>query len=195
MSVAGVVLAAGGSTRLGRPKQLVDVGGEPLVRRSLRAVLAAGCQPVAVVLGANAERVAAATAGLGLVALKNDEWQEGIASSIRVAAAWAASIACDGLLVALCDQPHLTKEHVRGLLDAFAREGRRVGSAYNGMIGAPAVFARADLAALGELKGDRGAGRLLNGAGAPSVEWPAGAIDIDTDEDVATHLGRSGRPA
>jgi CTP:molybdopterin cytidylyltransferase MocA len=184
--VAGVVLAAGGSTRLGRPKQLVDVGGETLVRRSLRSVLASGCDPVALVVGADAERVATESLDLGPVILRNGDWREGIASSIRVAAAWAESLACEGLLLALCDQPHLKKGHLEGLLAAFAREKRRVGSAYDGAVGAPAVFARSDLHALGALSGDRGAGRLL--AGAPSVEWPEGAIDIDTEQDVSAHL-------
>ncbi len=186
MRVAGVVLAAGGSTRLGRPKQLVDVGGETLVRRSLRRVLASGCAPVGLVVGADAERVAAESLELGAVILRNDDWQEGIASSIRVAAAWAESTACEGLLLALCDQPHLSTEHLAGLLAAFARERRCVGSAYDGAVGAPAVFARSDLHALGALRGDRGAGRLL--AGGPSVEWPEGRIDIDTEQDVSVHL-------
>jgi xanthine dehydrogenase accessory factor len=184
--IAGVVLAAGGSTRLGRPKQLVEVDGETLVRRSLRRALGCGCDPVGLVVGADAERIAATSLDLGVVVLRNDEWQEGIASSIRVAAAWAESIVCDGLLLALCDQVHLTEVHLRNLLAAFAREKGCVGSAYNGTFGAPAVFARSDLHALGELKGDRGAGRLL--AGAPSVEWPQGALDIDTDQDVSAHL-------
>jgi xanthine dehydrogenase accessory factor len=185
--IAGVVLAAGGSTRLGRPKQLVEVDGESLVRRSLRSALGCGCDPVGLVVGANAERVAATSLELGVVVLQNDEWREGIASSIRVAAAWAESIPCDGLLLALCDQVHLTEVHLRNLLAAFGREKRRVGSAYNGTTGAPAVFARSDLHALCALEGDRGAGRLL--AGAASVEWPQGAIDIDTDQDVLAHLG------
>jgi CTP:molybdopterin cytidylyltransferase MocA len=186
--VAGVVLAAGGSARLGRPKQLVDVGGETLVRRSLRSVLASGCAPVALVVGADAERVATESQDLGAVLLRNDDWREGIASSIRAAAAWAESVACDGLLLALCDQPHLTSEHLAGLLAAFAREKRCVGSAYGGTIGAPAVFARSDLHALGALRGDRGAGKLLASAHATSVEWPQGAIDIDTEQDVSAHL-------
>ncbi len=186
MRIAGIVLAAGGSTRLGRPKQLVEVNGETLVARSLRGVLRCGCDPVGLVVGAEAEAIAETGLDLGVVVLRNDGWQEGIASSIRVAAAWAESVACDGLLLALCDQVHLTEVHLRNLVDAFAREERRVGSAYNGTIGAPAVFARSDLHALGELRGDRGAGRLL--AGAPSVEWPQGAIDVDTEEDVSAHL-------
>src|SRR5690349_1004766 len=80
---AAVILAAGGSQRMGRAKQLLQVGGGSLVRRAAEAALAAGCAPVAVVLGAQAEDVEAALRGCGAETVRNDDWERGIGTSIR----------------------------------------------------------------------------------------------------------------
>lgn len=180
VAVAGVVLAAGASRRLGRPKQVALLDGEALVRRAVRTLARSRCTRVAVVVGAHADATTAALADLDVAALPNPQWQEGIAASIRTAARWAASHGSAGLLLAVCDQPLLTTEHVDALLTAFRAERRPVGSAYAGIVGVPAVFGRASFAELLRLRGDRGAGALLrDGAGA--ITWPAGAEDVDTE--------------
>src|SRR5688500_9131574 len=79
------VLAAGASRRLGRPKQLVELGGEPLVRRVCRTAIAAGVGPVAVVLGCRRDETAPVVSDLQLKVLDNDAWGEGMASSVRIA--------------------------------------------------------------------------------------------------------------
>jgi len=187
-AIGGVVLAAGASRRLGRPKQLAEFGGETLVRLSVRTVSRSQCIAVAVVVGAHAEATTAAVADLNPIVLSNQDWTEGIASSIRAATSWADCCGYAGLLVAVCDQPFLTTEHLDALLAAFRAEGRPVGSAYAGLIGVPAVFGRREFPELMQLRGDRGASALLrDGAGA--IAWPAGAADIDTEEALESASG------
>jgi CTP:molybdopterin cytidylyltransferase MocA len=142
------------------------------------------CTATAVVVGAHAEQTKAALADLAPIVLVNEAWNEGIASSIRTATSWADARGCAGLLVAVCDQPFLTTEHLDALLDAFHAEGRPIGSAYAGVIGVPAVFGRREFPELMKLRGDRGAGVLLR-KGAGTVDWPAGATDVDTELDAA----------
>jgi CTP:molybdopterin cytidylyltransferase MocA len=182
MTVVGAILAAGSSSRLGRPKQLVLVEGEPLLRRTVRLALATPCSAIAVVVGANRDAVTPALADLAVTALVNDAWPEGVASSIRAAAAWAESQGATGLLVMVCDQPRLTTEHLAALLAEHARTGAIVGSAYRNTVGVPAVFPASSFPALAALQGDRGARALLGGAAA--IAWDDGAIDVDSEADV-----------
>ncbi len=194
--VACAVLAAGASARLGRPKQLVDAGqGETLLGRTLRVARSSACARVAVVLGAHRAQIAAALAGEGdgrgpggAEVLVNEGWSEGVASSIRVAAAWAEALPCAGLLLLVCDQPLLTVVHLDALVAAFTAGGGAVGSAYAGVLGVPAIFDRARYPALRALQGDRGARGLLHGALA--IDWPAGALDVDTEADVPALVSR-----
>jgi CTP:molybdopterin cytidylyltransferase MocA len=102
---------------------------------------------------------------------------------VRSAARWAAEGDWDGLLLALCDQPYLSAQHVDALIEEFRAYGVPVGSAYGGIVGAPAVFGCAHLKGLLALRGDRGAGALLR-TGARAVPWPDGAADIDTEDDL-----------
>ena len=183
--IAAAVLAAGGSRRLGHPKQLVPHGASTVVRETVRCALAA-CDPVAVVLGSSADEVALALDGLIVDLVANFEWQDGVATSIREAATWAQRVGVDALALFVCDQPRLTIAHVRVLVATHRASRAPVASRYAGVLGVPAVFVRAQLAALRELTGDAGARTLL--ADDPSVvavDWPDGAIDIDTASDLA----------
>jgi CTP:molybdopterin cytidylyltransferase MocA len=186
---ACAVLAAGGSRRLGRPKQLVPFRGRPLVRHVAEQACAAGCDEVAVVVGAHRDAIAAALDGLPVRVLENDGWSEGVASSIRLAAGWAAESGMDAVGIALADQPGITAGHLARLAAAHHAGARRVGSAYSGIIGVPAVFDARDFRRLVTLEGDRGAAAILAGRGdrdghddgaTVAVPWPDGALDVDT---------------
>ncbi len=183
-TITTVVLAAGASTRLGRPKQLVLLDGVPLVARAARTALDAGLGPVVVVLGAEAEAVERAVAGLDVRCVRNARWEAGVGTSIAAGIAAAGDDqACAAAIVLACDQPGVTAKHLRALAAAW-RAGRAeaVGSAYGGTIGIPVLFARSRFAALAALAPGAGAKTLL--AGSASVPCEACAEDVDTPDDL-----------
>ena len=120
MSVAAIIVAAGSSSRLGQPKQLVLVDGEPLLQRAIRCAVEAGAEAVFVVLGAHRQDIQnAVDFGFARV-LVNDDWEEGLASSIRTGVkAVDAGTAAAGVLLMTCDQPRVTAEHLRKMIEQF----------------------------------------------------------------------------
>ena len=180
--LSAVLLAAGGSRRLGRPKQLLVWRGEPLVRHAARAALEAGVDELIAVVGAERDGVAAALEGLALQVVDNPRWSEGMGGSI---AAGARAASGDALLLLTADQPGVTGDLLARLIDAMRAGHPRVACAYAGVLGVPALFADpGDLAALRALSGDRGARELLRGS-APVHAVPAegAADDIDDETD------------
>lgn len=158
-----VLLAAGASRRLGRAKQLVDVDGEPLVRRAARCALVTEPLHMVVVLGAGEGAVRAALSGLRFDALVCDRWEEGMGRSLVVGLA-ALDVRCAGALVVLCDQVALTPEHLVALRDAWRLSpSGAAASGYGGVAGVPALLPRAWFDALAKEPGDRGARALLRG--------------------------------
>lgn len=180
---SGVLLAAGGSRRMGRAKQLLVWRGEPLVRRAARAALEAGVAELIVVVGAERDAVEAALAGLDVRVVENQRWQEGIGSSIAAGARAASGAA---VLLLLADQPGVDAALLAELVAAMEAGHERVACAYAGVVGVPALFsAPGDLAALRELSGEQGARRLLRRPGAAVLAIPAeqAAHDIDDEAD------------
>ena len=145
-SIPAIVLAAGASRRLGQPKQLLKLDGETLVERAVRLANEAGAAPVIAVLGAHYQAIRAAVALEGAIHILNDEWEQGIASSIRAGIDALDAIAreASGVLILSCDQPRLTAGHLRALIQEFTvhNEPTIVASAYAGVHGVPAVFPR-----------------------------------------------------
>jgi molybdenum cofactor cytidylyltransferase len=190
MRIPAIVLAAGSSSRLGQPKQLVEFHGETLLMRATRLSQEAGADPVFVVLGANRELIAAAVLSGHAHAVVNEAWREGISTSIRTGlqAVDKAVPPADGVLLLACDQPRLTAGHLSALLNTFSAQSGRVttASAYKGTIGTPAVFPRKTFPQLLRLRGDTGARALLRNPPSPVVEipFPGGEVDIDRPEDL-----------
>jgi xanthine dehydrogenase accessory factor len=194
--LAIAVLAAGGSRRLGRPKQLVEVEGAALVHRVAATCVAANAGPVAVVVGAHAASVAHALGDLRVAHVTNDGWEEGIAASVRAAVRWAEATPAGALLIVLGDQPLLSVDHVSALRDAWLGGAALVASRFAGVLAAPAIFDRSRWSELAQLTGDQGAGRLLRTEEVVGVDWPGGSVDVDTEDDIrvlVTHVGNAAR--
>jgi molybdenum cofactor cytidylyltransferase len=182
-----VVLAAGPSTRLGRPKQLIPYRGATLLRHAAQVALDAALGPVLVVLGAGAEACTQELDGLDVRSLNHAGWREGMGSSIRAGArALAADRAIGALILTACDQPSVRAEDLRRLVEEYRQsEAKVVGSAYAGTVGIPALFDRARFGALESLSGDRGAKTILGAevGGLVSVPCPSAAFDVDAESD------------
>jgi molybdenum cofactor cytidylyltransferase len=188
-----LVLAAGGSKRMGEPKQLLRVGGEPLIRRVTHTALEADLHPVIVVLGAQADRIRPHLQDLAVSIVENPSWQEGMASSLSagVEAIMADVPRARGLIVMLADQPRLTAAHLMNL-EAAQRASNRtiVASDYGDHLGPPAYFGRAHFPALLALRGDVGARELLRAFDAESIAAPPGSgMDLDDPADCSAEPG------
>jgi molybdenum cofactor cytidylyltransferase len=188
--LAVLVLAAGASRRLGRPKQLVRCAGEPLVRRITR--LAATLNPLwlGVVVGARAGAVIAALAGSGAVIVPARRWREGMSASLR-AGVRASPRGARLILVLSADQWRVTARDLARLVRAAGRVP--AAAAYAGHVGIPAVFPAHLRSPLLRLSGDRGARAVLAMGRFAEVPMPAAAIDLDTPADLARLRGT--RPA
>ena len=192
-SIAAVVLAAGASTRLGRPKQLMERRGRTLLRNAVEAARGGGCRPVVVVVGAQAARMRRELEGLDVRIVENHRWRDGLGGSIArgVAELLASEVeSLDGVMLLLCDQPDLSAAVVRRVSAAWRKAARSRGPTlaaceYAGTLGPPAVFSRAELPRLAALAGDRGAKAVLLEAGdrIVRVKWERGALDVDRPED------------
>lgn len=190
MTVAALVLAAGASRRLGRPKQLLAIDCVPLVRRIAERARAA-CDAACVVVGADGGRVSAALAGLDVSIVYAPDWAEGMAASLRRGVEWAVGAGHDAVATFTCDQPRLSVEHATVLVATYrAASGPSavVASRYADTLGVPAVFGRARYPDLLAQHGDHGARALLrDDRDVIAVDWPDGAFDIDTPADAATY--------
>jgi molybdenum cofactor cytidylyltransferase len=186
--VAAVLVAAGGSRRFGTPKQLHRIGGRTLVRRSAETAWAAGFRPLVVVLGAFADEIAPELENVECSVVVNAGWEEGMGSSIRAGIARVREVApaCAAALILLGDQPAVSEPLLRTLAERF-RLGPEpaVACRYGGVLGPPAIFSASLFGALEALGGDEGARSLLRSGLVPAAEidFPAGALDIDTTED------------
>ena len=194
MSVSGVILAAGASSRLGRPKQLLELDGEPILRIVVRSALASRLEEVILVLGAHAEEIAGAMGDLGQRVVENPDFREGQSTSLRIGLSAVASRA-DAVLFLLGDQPEVDPAVIDRVIEAFERTSRPiVQPVYGTTPGNPVLFARAVFPELLCVAGDQGARSLIRGRleGVERVTVSDGRppSDVDTDEDYQALLQR-----
>ena len=182
-----LVLAAGGSTRMGRPKQLLPFHGKSLVRHATETALAVG-GPVVVVVGAEGEKVSAEIRDLQVGIVSNPNWASGMGSSIRagVHALIELEPNLDAVMITLCDQPRITASILRELIELHQTTGKPLCAAgFAKTFGPPALLGREFFAELLALPGLHGAKQILmrHSQSLLSVPCPQAADDIDTPMD------------
>jgi len=190
MSRTGVIiLAAGNSSRLGRPKQLLPYRGKTLLTHAVSETLDAGLYPVVVVTGACHEEVKNSLHGQSLDIIFNPDWEKGMASGIIAGLSNILSLHpdVDAVIVAVCDQPFISSGLLLQLVSTFDTSGKGIiASTYAESVGTPVLFGRSYFEQLLALSGSEGAKKLLKQYpdDLATVAFPDGYIDIDTGEDV-----------
>lgn len=185
-----IILAAGASRRLGQPKQLVRIGSETLLERTVRLVREFGANPVFVVLGAHRETIVGAVDLSHIQTIVNPHWEQGIASSIHAGlqVLQRSAPAAAGALLLVCDQPRLTVKHLNELADSFEQNDQSaiVASEYAGVAGIPAIFPASQFPELFALEGDTGARQVLRNPKCAmiTVHFEGGEIDVDSPSDL-----------
>ncbi|MBD2772241.1 nucleotidyltransferase family protein [Iningainema tapete] len=197
VSVGAIILAAGASTRMGTPKQLLQFQGHSFLERTVDAALASVCQPVVVVLGAYAEKIRPCIDHLPVMVVHNPHWNEGMGASIRVGVT-AINATCEeieAVVLALCDQPFVSFDLINQLVDAYYTTRKDIiACEYARTLGVPALFSRKFFPDLINLNAVAGAKQVIKQHGHEvfPLLFPAGKVDIDTPEDYEqlqeTHL-------
>lgn len=194
--IGGLLLAAGGSSRLGQPKQLLRFQGKTLLRRSAETLVATSCSPVVVVLGASIDVSLRELDGLELSIFENLDWQTGMSSSIRSGLASLLDLEpeLDAVVITLCDQPLVTSEHLDSLITGFVCHGFPIFAArYGETTGVPALFASRLFGDLLGLEGDKGARQIIRDRPnvVQTVDMAEAGIDIDSVGDYENLINAS----
>lgn len=185
-----IILAAGSSSRLGQPKQLLPFRGETLIRRSAKAALQCGCSPVAVVLGSGTEAIQTELQSLPVIMVPNPDWQKGMGTSIfaGLMALIENKPGLESLILLVCDQPRVEPATLQGLIQLHETTHLPiVASRYAGTLGVPALFHRSCFLELLALPASSGAKPVIETDRTRVAEFdiPEGRIDIDTPADQA----------
>jgi molybdenum cofactor cytidylyltransferase len=184
--ISVILLAAGGSTRLGQPKQLLRIGNRSLIRRLIEEALASRADEVLVVIGSQADEMRNELKGLTTKIVDNKGWANGLSSSVK-AGLEAVSERCRGALFMLCDQPYVTSDLLNQLIKRFeSTQASVVACEYAETVGIPALFSEALFFELKQLKGDAGAKSIIlaHEAKIERIPFPRGVVDIDTTDDL-----------
>lgn len=184
--IAGVILAAGGASRYGQPKSLLEWKGETFIRRVAKTALAAGLDPVMVVLGATKQEIRDALRDLPVCFVENPNWEQGQSSSLRVAILALSEIACGGAIMLQADQPRVPTSLLKREFEMHAADiSAIVIPRVDGHPSSPVLFDRQYFGNLLAIKGDRGGRALFIKHPKQWLDWdrPADLMDIDTPKD------------
>jgi len=188
-----IILAAGASKRLGQPKQLLPYHGKSLLQHAIQVAKETICKPIVVILGAHADALIKDASMPGIEVIINDEWEEGMASSIRkgLKKLMAALPVMDAIIFMVCDQPFVTAQLLEELILKHRETTRPVVACrYGNSYGTPALFHKTMFTQLLKLKGDKGAKKIMKEQPdyVVGVDFPLGDIDIDTMQDYESVL-------
>jgi molybdenum cofactor cytidylyltransferase len=192
-SIGGIILAAGGSSRLGTPKQLLFWQGKALVCIVSEKLIIAGFDPVIVVVGAESKKVKKALGELSVTTVENEYWEEGISTSIRAGIA-ALPINIEAAIFTTSDQPFITEGLINKLCETFFQGNRKiVCPVCKGEMRNPVIFDKSLFSELVQLEGDTGGKALFDHHAITNVEWEHEEEfrDIDTQADLQGIYGKS----
>jgi molybdenum cofactor cytidylyltransferase len=186
--IGAVILAAGESSRFGRPKQLVQFRGKSLVRRVVDAAKDANCSAIVVVLGSRREQIERELKETAAIVAENEDWRRGIGSSIRVGVESAVNQAPDieAIVLLTCDQPFMKTDTIERLIAMREKTKKAiVASSYSETLGVPALFDRSCFQELLALDDETGAKTIIlsNRERVAELLFLEGEIDIDTAAD------------
>jgi molybdenum cofactor cytidylyltransferase len=187
--VAIILLAAGSSSRMGKSKQLIDIQGETLLKKSVGIALQSKGSNVIVVLGANEAEHRSEIENLPVSIVSNSQWSNGMGSSVKAGLTHLLSQSPipDAVIIMVCDQPLLTSAHVNNLIDRYDSSGKPIiASSYSNSLGVPALFDQSMFEQLSHLEDAQGAKKIIqiHLDVTDAIDFPAGSIDLDTPEDV-----------
>ena len=187
-NVGALILAAGGSSRLVQPKQLLTFRGETFIRRTVRAATESGCAPVIVMAGEIAEAIRGELQSTSAIVVENEHWRHGPGTSIRRGLEQFSENSVDAVVLLACDQPFVDPPIIAGLISLWEKTGKAiVASSYADTLGVPALFDRSCFAELTALPESSGAKSLIlsRGDAVAALTFEQGGIDIDTPENLA----------
>lgn len=186
-----IILAAGNSSRLGMPKQLVNFQGQTLLQKITGEAVSSVCRPIVMVLGANDREFSKFLKSFDseIEIVKNEEWRQGMGTSIScgVKAITEIDEKLNGIVLCVCDQPFVNAALINNLADIFLHQPSKiVASAYDQTLGVPALFDKSLFKDLMALQGKSGAKNIIEDFidETLAIDFPAGEFDIDTSEDL-----------
>jgi len=185
---AGIILAAGGSERLGQPKQLLDWCGKPFIVQVVQNALAAGLGPVYVVTGSGHEQIEAVLKALPVNCIHNPQWAEGQSTSMKAGLA-ASPKSCDRVMLLLSDQPQVSPALIRQLIERHNVNREAITAPLvQGQRANPVLFGRETFEALKMVQGDQGGRGVFNQFKVDYLDWVDRrvAFDVDQETDIAT---------
>ena len=187
-NIGVVILAAGSSSRFGKPKQLLLFQNKTLLQNAIDAAINSEAAPVVVVLGANANEVSNEIDRSKTHMIINTEWQEGMASSVRngLNELLFISPSTDAVIFMVCDQPYISPAIINELIETQKQTGKAIVTCnYGESIGPPALFHKSLFSELMRLTGDTGARKVIqqHNNEVATIPFVQGKIDIDTKED------------
>lgn len=186
--VAAVILAAGGSSRLGRPKQLLDWFGKTFIKQLIDLAHEAQLDPVILVTGANNKDIEQSVSSETIVIARNDAWQDGQSSSMKIGVKTVEDYHADAFIIFLCDQPHVPKELIDKMVDESQKDELDiVATSVTGKICPPTLFKAKCSQGIMTLQGDQGGRALFKSYNTKILEWEDQRLlqDSDTEEDYA----------
>lgn len=188
LNISILILAAGSSSRMGKPKQLLKVSGEPLILRTLRIGLASAVKRICIVLGHQAKEIKAVLNDQSVEVVVNQQWEKGMGNSLKygLGKILQSRPETSAVLTLVCDQPLITTHHLNELLHQYISSRKPIiTSGYTDVQGVPAIFDRSIFPELLSIDDHQGAKQVIEKITerVATVPFTGGEIDLDTPED------------